>query len=103
MMQQQRRPAQFRRVAYASESKKKRQARLSKARAEAKEAEELKAELGHAKKEQPGDLAMLIKKRQQSRSHQFDALIAGLEEKYGKPSKTKGGAAAEPGARRPKK
>ena len=46
---------------------------------------------------------MMIKNRQQSRSQQFDALIAGLEDKYGKPGKTKGEKAAEPGARRMKK
>ncbi|KAK7408742.1 hypothetical protein QQX98_009099 [Neonectria punicea] len=88
--------------AYARESKKRRETRVKKARAEVKEAEDYAKELGvhdklfgDKKKKKKGkgsseaDLAALIQKRQQDRSESF---LDHLTEKYGaKESKGKKG------------
>lgn len=88
--------------AYTRESKKRREARVKKARAEVKEAEDYAKELGvhdklfgDKKKKKKGkgnsedDLAALIQKRQQDRSESF---LDHLTEKYGaKETKSKKG------------
>lgn len=73
---------------FTNEPVKKRQKRLAKENREAKEAEQMKEELGLSK--EPNSLELLIKKKQEARGQQFDSLLDGLAAKYGGESKTKG-------------
>ncbi|KAM4636434.1 dnaJ homolog subfamily C member 9 [Discoglossus pictus] len=74
--------------AFVKESKKKREQRKKRAHEEAKEAEEMKNELGLG--EGADDLKALIQSRQKDRKSQMDSFIADMEAKYCNNSK-KGG------------
>ncbi|KAM9326858.1 dnaJ homolog subfamily C member 9 [Gastrophryne carolinensis] len=66
--------------AFVKESKKKREQRKKRAHDEAKEAEEMKKEMGLGERED--DLKALIQKRQKDREKEIDGFMAHLEAKY---------------------
>ncbi|CAH2071158.1 unnamed protein product, partial [Iphiclides podalirius] len=74
---------------FTHEPNKKRQKRIAKENREAKEAEELKLELGMGSEK--NSLELMIKQRQLSRAEKMDSLIDNLAAKYGgsKPKGTK--------------